>query len=143
MRKVFIILGIITLSLQLKANNDAGPDSLITYQRADLSYVFGCQIYNDNFQYDPGFSFQGSFGMMINEFVGFGIGAGHQVFQHEKFIPLFVEAVGYKKDKCNTPFVKMQAGYSIGWHTGTVDMEGYRYRGGFHFDAGIGRKFPV
>lgn len=37
----------------------------------------------------------------------------------------------------------MQAGYSVGWYTGNMYKEGYDYKGGLIFDAGIGRKLPV
>ena len=118
-------------------------DSTSTYTRADLAFIFGGQIQNDNFLYNPGFTFQASCGIMVNEYFGLGAGAGHQVFRNEKFIPLFVEAIGYKKPGENASFIKMQAGFSPGWYTGNTHTEGYDYRGGLFFDAGFGRKLPV
>lgn len=119
------------------------PDSVNTYQRADMSFIFGGQIQNDNFLYNPGFGIQGSYGIMINEALGLGAGTGYQAFRNEKFIPVFIEVIGYKKPGVNASFLKMQAGYSIGWYTGNTNTEGYDYKGGFCFDAGFGRKFPV
>lgn len=65
------------------------------------------------------------------------------ITRNEKFIPLFAEVIGYKKPGKNASFIKMQAGYSVGWYTGNMYKEGYDYKGGLIFDAGIGRKLPV
>ncbi len=140
MYRSFLVSILMLFSFTLTAKE---PDSLRTYKRADLSFIFGGQIHNDNFLYNPGFSFQAVYGIMVNELLGIGAGAGHQVFRNEKFIPLFLEVSGYRKPGKNSSFLKTQAGYSVGWYTGTTGMEGYDYRGGLFFDAGFGRKFPL
>ncbi len=140
MYRSLLVSILMLLSFTLKAKE---PDSLRTYTRADLSFIFGGQIHNDNFLYNPGFSFQAVYGIMVNELLGIGAGAGYQVFRNEKFIPVFLEVSGYRKPGKNSSFLKTQAGYSVGWYTGTTGMEGYDYRGGLFFDAGFGRKFPL
>jgi hypothetical protein len=105
--------------------------------------VFGGQVYNNNLVYNPGFSMQTAYGLMVNESVGIGFGAGYYVLQQEHFLPVFIEAMGYKKNKKNTPVIKMQIGYSIGWYSGSVNMKGYNFNGGVFIDAGIGRKIQL
>jgi len=143
MGRFFVLSLIIIFCFATEATGFPRSDSTSTYLRADLAFIFGGQIHNDNFLYNPGFVFQGSYGTMVNEYFGLGAGAGHQVFRNEKFIPLFVEAIGYKKPGRNAAFLKMQTGYSIGWYNGNTDTEGYDYKGGIFFDAGFGRKLPA
>jgi hypothetical protein len=142
MFKYILFLLFLLCSSLVKAQSDQ-RDSLNTYQGIDLSYVFGGQVYNNNLVYNPGFSLRTSYGLMINESVGLGFGAGYYALQHEHFLPLFFEAMGYKKNKANTPVIKMQIGYSIGWYSGAVNIEGYKFTGGVFIDAGIGRKIPL
>ncbi len=143
MHRTFFIVVWVALFLPLKATDFREADSLRIYQHIEVSYGFGGQIYNNNFLYNPGYAFRGSFGMMISESVGFGIGIGHEILRDEKFIPVYLETIGYRKCEANSPFVKIQAGYSIGWYTGGSNLGEFKYKGGLCFDAGIGRKFPV
>ena len=129
--------------LQIKAQDTLKQVSRLIYQRIDASYVFGGQIYNNNFIYNPGFSFQASYGILLNESVGIGAGVGYYKLQDEHFMPVFVEAVGCRKNKASSPMVKMQLGYSPGWYSGNMQVAGYQFKGGIYIDAGLGRKIPV
>lgn len=134
---------LLVFALSLCALVGKGQDSIPEYQRLDVSYIFGGQVYNNSMIYNPGFSFQGAYGRMINESVGLGIGTGYMHFEHENFIPLFVEVMGYKKNKPSTPLIKMQVGYSFAWYAGNMEIQGYDFKGGVYFDAGLGRKISI
>lgn len=129
--------------LSLFALVGKGQDSIPEYQRLEASYIFGGQVYNNSLIYNPGFSFQGAYGRMINESVGVGIGTGYMHFEHENFVPLFLEVMGYKKNKSITPLIKMQVGYSFAWYSGNMEIQGYHFHGGVYFDAGVGRKISI
>lgn len=134
------------LSLLSSFSHAEGPiqsDSLQTYQRIDLSYVFGGQIYNNNLIYNPGVSFQTAYGIRVNESVCFGLGTGIMALTDERFAPIFFETTGYRKNKANSPFIRMQIGYSFAWYAGPMEAEGYRFRGGIYLDAGMGRKIQI
>ncbi len=120
-----------------------GQDTIPTYQRLEAAYIFGGQIYNNTMIYNPGFSFQGAYGRMLNESVGVGLGTGYMHFEHENFMPLFIEVLGYKKNKASTPLIRMQIGYSFAWYSGNMELEGYDFHGGVYFDAGVGRKIGI
>jgi hypothetical protein len=139
MKKVSTItLLLCTLLLTSQAQN-----SLSTYQRFDATYIFGGQVYKNNFIYKPGFSFQTSFGIRLNESVGIGAGMGYTNMKDVHFMPIFVEAIGCRKNRLSAPTIKMQIGYAPGWDTGDLKPAGYSFRGGFYIDAGLGRKIPV
>ena len=118
-------------------------DSVNTYNRFGVSYCIGGQVYNDNFIYKPGISVQYSYGLKLNEVVGVGLGLGFQSFQHEQFLPLYLEVMGYKKKKKNTPVLEMQFGYAPCWYSGSMNLKNYEYHGGVFFNAGVGSKFHV
>ena len=124
----------------LEAQDSTKTKSLSTYQRIDFSYIIGAQLYNDNFLYNPGISTQVSSGIKVSKDVGLGIGIGYTSLTKERFIPLYFEAYGQKKNKKNAPFVKFQAGYSIGWNSSTNANSNYEMKGGPYFNAGLGRK---
>lgn len=118
-------------------------ESPVYYQRVDLSYITGAQVYNDNFVYDPGFSFQLTQGFLLKPDVGFGIGMGYMQLQNENFIPLYIEAIGFKKKKRNTPMIKFQLGYSYGWNNQSSSYASYDFFGGPFILAGLGRKIDL
>jgi len=118
-------------------------DTLNSYHRFDASYIFGGQVYNNNFIYNPGFSFQTSYGIQLNESVGIGLGTGYTHLKDEHFIPFYIEAAGCRKNRASSPMVSMQLGYAHGWYTGDMPNDEYRFRGGIFIDAGLGRKIGV
>lgn len=111
--------------------------------RIDASYLFGGQVYNDNFIYNPGYSFQIINSLQIHKEFELGLGTGYTSLVNERFVPIYIETLGYKKSKKNSPFIKFQAGYSIGWDTETSAQKNYDMKGGFYFNAGVGRKIQV
>ncbi|MBN2486939.1 MAG: hypothetical protein JXB34_13265 [Bacteroidales bacterium] len=119
---------------------NAKPDSLNVYQRLDVSYTFGGQVYNDNFTYNPGIAVFCVTGLMPNDNIGLGFVYGFHSMQNERFIPLGAEVIGYKSGNKGNSFIRMQAGYSIGWYQGETSLVGHNYSGGLFVDAGIGRK---
>lgn len=138
---ITLLLSII--SLPILANQDEVNDSVKTYQRLDATYVFGGQVYKNNFVYKPGFSLQVSHGFVVNESVNVGAGLGYVNLKDEHFLPVFIEVLGSRKRKQTSPTIKMQIGYAPGWDTGGMKPEGYHFRGGMYISAGLGRKIPV
>jgi hypothetical protein len=138
-----VILILLLVSIQLYAKDNDSTNMHPKYGRVDVSYVFGGQVYNLNLMYDPGYTIQASYGLMMNEQVGLGFGMGYMELMDERFLPFCVEAVGYLKNKPSTPVIRMQLGYSVGWYTGDMSMEGYKFRGGICFDAGMGRRIVI
>lgn len=128
----------------LQGQNLTGiTDSAGRYQRIDASYIFGGQVYNNNFIYNPGFSFQASYGLRLSESVGIGVGTGYSFLKNEHFIPIFLEATGCRKNKASSPVVAMQVGYAHGWYTGNLADRDYDFHGGVFIDAGLGRKIQI
>lgn len=113
------------------------------YQTLNASYIIGAQLYNDNFLYNPGLSLQMSFGRSVNDDIGIGLGSGYMQMKNERFIPVFLEIMGKKKQKANTPFIRFQGGYSIGWSEATTSMVNYDMKGGFYINAGVGRNIRI
>jgi hypothetical protein len=111
--------------------------------RLDISYNVGGQLYNDNFIYNPGYSINISRSYAVNNYVGLGIGAGYTHLEYEQFFPLYIEAIGYKKKKGNSPFIKFQFGYSPGAHSPVNSINNYKVDGGIYFNAGSGRRIKM
>jgi len=138
----FSLLLLFVFILQTNAQ-DTSQVAVHRYQRLDVSYIFGGQIYNNNLIYNPGFSMQASYGLQLNESVGIGLGAGYFAMHDEHFMPFFIETLGVRKNKASSPMVSMQIGYSLGWYAGEIEVEGYEFRGGAFIDAGLGRKINI
>lgn len=113
------------------------------YKRFTASYIFGAQVYNNTFVYDPGFSAMASLGKSINEDLKLGIGCGIINLTNEDFVPVFSELIAYKKDKKNTPFIIFQTGYSFVTNSQTDNLINYNLIGGIYINAGIGRKIAI
>jgi len=145
MPKCSLIIYITLLTLcDLHAQiTDSTSDSHGTYQKLDASYIFGGQVYNNNFIYNPGFSFHASYGFRINESVGIGLGTGYSFLKDEHFIPFFVEVAGSRNNKAGSPTVSMQVGYAHAWYTGDMPNTDYDFYGGIFIDAGLGRKIAI
>jgi hypothetical protein len=143
-KKTILLLPVLIFWLtNIIAQDEPRPDSMKHFQRLDVSYIFGGQIYNNNFIYNPGFAFQASYGIKINQFVGVAAGIGYSALQDERFLPVFCEISGCKKNKTNTPTIHMQIGYAYGWYSGDMQVEGYEFHGGMYIDAGFGRKISL
>jgi hypothetical protein len=142
-KSLILVVLLLMVSTMFVFGNNKDEEPISSYQRIDISYAIGGQIYNDNFIYNPGGSFQTTFGFHVNKDVAIGIGAGYQAFEDEKFIPIYAEVLGYKKQKNNAPFIKMQMGYSLGWSDAFPDNINYDYSGGVFIDVGMGRKINL
>jgi len=111
--------------------------------RLDLSYMFGGQFYNDHFVYDPGVAVQFTTNYRVSKSFETGIGTGYISLMNENFIPIYIEAFGYKKNKRNSPVIRFQLGGAIAWlNTGAYPPD-YSMNGGIFFSAGMGRKIPL
>lgn len=141
MRKLFVIISLLvvfTVSYTLGQESNPTKD-IDTYTKLELGYLFGGQIYNDNFSYNPGIQAQGSFGFSLNNRVNLGIGMGYYQLTHERFIPIFAEVIGYTHGSNKySHLISMQLGYSPAWYSEQVGYSGYAYKGGIYFDTGIG-----
>lgn len=136
---IFLIFQINTFA----QDEDKSLDKKPLHTRLDVSYGFGGQIYNDNFIYNPGYSLHMINSIPLHKDFELGFGVGYTAFENENFIPIYLEALGYKKKKKNAPFVNFQLGYSIGWDTQTNSMENYEMNGGIYFSAGLGRRIEL
>lgn len=138
-RVLFIVFFVFILS---HLDADASDIDSNSYQRIDLSYCIS-RPYNSN-RYKEGASLQLSYGLMLNRRIGLGLGFGYQELRKKSLVPVFIEAVGYKKEKRNTPLVKMQMGYAIGYQNNNgASEDGYKFKAGIFLDAGIGKKFRI
>lgn len=125
----------------LNAQKDASKEKF--YQSLNLSYIVGGQVYNDNFLYNPGYSLKFSYGKKVNSDISIGLGTGYLSLSNENFLNHFVEIIGKKKKKNNTPFVNFQGGYSIGWLNSTNSSQYYKINGGIFINAGLGRMIKI
>ena len=107
----------------LNAQKDASKEKF--YQSLNLSYIVGGQVYNDNSD------------------ISIGLGTGYLSLSNENFLNHFVEIIGKKKKKNNTPFVNFQGGYSIGWLNSTNSSQYYKINGGIFINAGLGRMIKI
>lgn len=114
-----------------------------TYQSFNVSYNFGGQVYNDNFIYNPGFAVSYSIGKQVHEDVAVGLGGGYLSLSKERFVPLFIEVYGNKKSKENAPFIRFQAGYSLGWNDEVGMNQNYELEGGAYINLGMGRRIVM
>lgn len=116
------------------------------FHKFNTSYIIGSQVYNDNFTYNPGYGFSVSNGVLLNKNVSLGIGLGAQLFEEEKFLPIYFDLTAYKKSKKNkkhSSFINTQLGYSIAWNIALSKMESYDFDGGIFINAGVGRKTKI
>lgn len=144
--RVYYVLLLVLTMVSLQAQDEVTEekkDKPKYYYRLDASYIFGGQVYNDNFTYNPAIGGQFSIGRLLNKHVALGTGVGLQYFDDERFVPIFLEATGFKKSKSNSGYIKMQVGYSYAFANSSAYMDDYELNGGAFFDAGIGKKFEL
>ena len=143
-RVIQIILVISTLQMALYSQEKAGPkEKLPLSSKIYLSYVFGGQIYNDNILYNPGYSVLFTQSYMLPGKIDIGIGSGYTSLVNERFVPFYVELLGYKKLSANSPFIKFQLGYSAASYRMNSYPPDYDLDGGIYFNAGMGRQFRL
>ncbi len=138
-----VVLLLFTVGSVNAQEEKKGWKDIPTYQTINASYIYGIQIYNDNVLYNPGYSLQFSIGKSIHKDVSVGLGSGYFALKDEHFVPIFMEVIGNKKKKENTPFIRIQAGYSIAWNGASSNNEYYDLSGGLYFNAGMGRKIKI
>ncbi|PLX18628.1 MAG: hypothetical protein C0599_11890 [Salinivirgaceae bacterium] len=134
-------MGFIVISAS--AQQEAGKSSYLTYQRIEVGYLFGGQMYNNTFTYNPGVNFQGAYGFKLSKRVYSGLGLGFHSLENERFIPLFAEVIGKTNKKDNSPVIRMQMGYAHAWYNGYDDIAGFDFKGGAYFSAGYGLQLQV
>ncbi len=139
--KIIILFTVIFYSNALA--QDSTAQKKIFLSRIDVSYVFAGQIYNDSFIYKPGFSINVTESIMLVDDLGVGIGMGYLSLNHDKFMPIYFEAIGYKRKKGNTSLIKIQAGYSLGWSNAENSLSTYSFKGGAYVNAGFGRNIQI
>ena len=108
-----------------------------------ISYLLGGQFYNDHFLYNPGFSALFTQSYKLTNSLEAGIGSGYTSLLNESFIPFYVEAFGYKKNKQNSPVIRFQLGYAAAWYRNKDYPTDYVLNGGLYFNAGMGRKIQL
>ena len=152
MKQVKYTLILLTLALNISTIGLGQQDStnqkerMPKYHRLDASYIFGGQVYNDNFIYVPGYGFSISNGVLINKNISIGLGIGGQFYEDEKFLPIYLDLTAYrkaKKSKKHASFINTQIGYSIGWNAALSKLETYDFNGGAFINAGAGRKTKI
>lgn len=120
-----------------------GDKDKVYHVYIDAAYIFGGQLYNDNFLYDPGISILGSYGRSINKRITLGIGTGVLLLEDASFLPVYVDFTGYRSGKKNPGFIVMQLGYSHGWNHSLKEFNDYKFRGGLMVGGGLGKRFEV
>lgn len=142
-----VIIPVVLLMVSMSdamAHVSGKPDSSVrVYTRLDIAYIFGAQVYNDNFLYNPGFNFYGAYGIFISEKFSAGMGTGLQYFKNEKFIPVFIDLTGHISKKKNTRTLSLQCGYSVAWSNALRNFSNSRLNGGVYLNAGFGRQFYI
>ncbi len=139
---LFFFFSALIFSIEVAAQNDEKVE-ILRCSRFELGYIFGGQVYNDNFMYNPGFAISHTYNLKINKRVGYGLGFGVLLFEDEKFIPLYADFIGNFKKSKSSPYVNIQLGYSIGWNENYEQLENYRFNGGMMFASGLGKKFAI
>lgn len=143
MRKLALCFVLLFLCFGL-INAQEEENALKVYQKLEAGYMFGGQAYNDNFSYNPGFQVHGAFGIHISKRFNAGLGLGYYQLTKEKFLPIFAEVNGYTRgnDKISN-IINFQLGYAPAWYSEQVGYNGYDYKGGIYFDAGMGVKIKI
>ncbi len=144
-RRIFYIF-LILFALGEFAFSQAQPESDgkgRLSQRLDLSYMFGGQFYNDHFVYDPGFGVQFTMNYKVSKSFEAGLGTGYISLMNENFIPVYLEAFGYRKNKKVSPVIRFQLGGTLAWFNTTNYPSDYSMDGGIYLSAGMGRKIPL
>lgn len=140
---ISVVLSMVLVS-DVMAYVSGKPDSIARdYTRLDIAYIFGAQVYNDNFLYNPGYSLYGAYGIFIGDRISAGLGTGIQFFSDEKFIPVFIDLTGLVSKKRNTRTVFMQCGYSFAWSNALKNFTNSWLNGGIYLNAGFGRQFYI
>jgi len=111
--------------------------------RLDVSYMFGGQFYNDHFVYDPGLAVQFTLNYKVSKSFEAGLGSGYISLMNENFIPIYIEAFGYKKNKKTSPVIRFQLGGALAWFNTANYPSDYSMDGGIFFSAGMGREIPL
>lgn len=138
---VYTLFFLISMPLSAQQEDDSTKTPL--YKSINFNYIFGAQLYNDNFLYNPGYSMDLTIGKAVDNNLGLGMGLAYTDFSDKVFIPIYFEVLGKKNNKINTPFIKFQGGYSYGLDRSTNNMVNYDFNGGFYFSAGFGRMIMV
>lgn len=136
-----LFISILLMPAAMSQDNEDPDTTLDHFIRLDLAYIFGGQIYNDNFLYNPGFNLFGIYGLDINERMSVGLGTGLQQFRNEKFIPVFIDIAGRISKSKNTRIISLQGGYAFAWSESLKNLTDSRLNGGIYIGAGFGRKF--
>lgn len=139
----FLFIFIVFNSCWVHAQQDSVKILVPDYQRISFGYVFGGQVYNQNFSYNPGVDLQGVYGLQLSKRVGVGLGIGYYALEHERFLPVFAEFQGRMRKSNHSPVLSMQMGYSHAWFEGNDDIAGFDFNGGIYFAAGYGMQFQV
>lgn len=110
----------------------------------ESGYLFGGQLYNDNFIYNPGFKFGLGAYKKIYKRTMLGISSGYYSFsESENFIPIKLELIGKTRKDENSPYLNFSLGYAYGWDQDIEKLKNYDYNGGMQIGAGFGRKIEM
>ena len=143
-RSIYIILILFALEASAFSQEQPEPEGNGRFSsRLDLSYMFGGQFYNDHFVYDPGVAIQFTQNYKVSKSFEAGIGTGYISLMNENFIPIYMEAFGYKKNSRNSPVIRFQLGGVVAWFNTANYPSDYSMDGGIFFSAGMGRKIPL
>ncbi len=137
---IFILIGFV-FSNQCMSQSD--EDTFNKYFKINSSYVFGGQIYNDDFLYNPGYTIQLSHGYNVSKGIFLGLGSGFINLKDHQFVPVFIEITGDKKKKSNTPFIKFQGGYSFAFDKSAIELKNYDLSGGIYVNMGLGHRIEL
>lgn len=143
LKPILLTIAIFPFLLNSAEAIDLSKESFKLLPQLSGSYIVGAQIFNDNIIYSPGYALHFSTGYVLNRHINIGGGIGYLSFIDENFVPVFTEFTGFKSKKKNSPFTKLQLGYSFAGNKLTFDLNNYDMKGGIYFNWGGGYKWKI
>lgn len=142
LKYIILFLFVLQCTMWNDAWSQAGKESPFT-SRLNVSYQLGGQFYNDHFIYNPGFSIQYTQSYKLTKSLEAGIGTGYYHLLDESFVPFYLEFLGYKKHRNNSPLIRFQLGGTTAWYRSNNYPSDYSLSGRVFFSAGMGRRIQI
>ena len=124
-------------------DDEEEKSKMVVHHSLEGGLVIGGQLTNEVFVYKSGISLSYATEVQFSSRVYYGAGLGVDKFREETFFPLFASFRGLLRKKDNTPFLAAQFGYAFGSHRNYGGFEGYDFRGGVMFSAGLRYRVSV
>ena len=137
-----LFVSFIFLKTNAKPDNINIPE-LEKCARLEGGFIIGSRFEKPDYTIKPGVSLQYSYGLKSGQYLGFGFGAGVHFFKNEGFIPFYIDMISLFMRNPNSPFINLQAGYSLGWNNAYNDFHNPEFKGGLLMGIGAGKKIRL